>query len=453
MNIVVKKKSAFKGLLLQENKITAKKPIEVLPVPEKVILPLQQSIGAPCEFMVKRGDTVRTGQKIADSGSYVSAPIHASISGIISRTVKILNPVTSTLIDAVIIESDGKDQWIEVKKLFDIKGSDNFPELIKIIDSIEKKEIIKKIREAGIVGLGGATFPTHVKLNPPPDKKIDTLILNGCECEPFITSDHRSMLENGRAILMGLYIISKILSPKNIYIAIEDNKEDAIRHLEELMKEMGFGSIFKIVSLESRYPMGAEKTLIKTIVGRTVPIGGLPMDVGVIMNNVATSKSVYEAVIESRPLIDRVVTVTGAVENPKNLLARLGTAIGYLIESCGKVESGVNYIIVGGPMMGISIVDTDFPVTKGINCILVRKSRIQVEQNCINCGRCVNICPMKLMPLAYVRYTKRGSFETCREYYIENCIECGSCAYVCPANIPIVGYIKTCKSLLLKTSS
>jgi electron transport complex protein RnfC len=261
------------------------------------------------------------------------------------------------------------------------------------------------------------------------------------------------MLENGREVLMGLYIISKILSPQNIYIAIEDNKEDAIRHLEELIKEMDFDSIFKIVSLKSRYPMGAEKTLIKTIVGRTVPIGGLPMDVGVIMNNVATSKSVYEAVIESRPLIDRVVTVTGAVENPKNLLARLGTAIGYLIERCGEAESGVNYIIVGGPMMGISIVDTNFPVTKGTNCILVKKSRIQVEQNCINCGRCVDICPMKLMPLAYVRNAKRGSFKTCREYYIENCIECGSCAYVCPANIPIVGYIKTCKSLLLKTGS
>lgn len=450
MNIVLKKKRTFKGLSLPENKITAKKLIEILPVPEKVVIPLQQNIGAPCEFIVKRGDVVKTGQKIADSQSYVTAPIHASISGKVTRIIKVVNPVTSTIMDSVVIESDGEDRWVEFKKLFDIKKSDNLSGLIKIIDSIDRKEIIKKIREAGIVGLGGATFPTHVKLNPPQDKKIDTLILNGCECEPFITSDHRVMLEHGREVLTGLYIISKILSPQNIYIAIEDNKEDAVIHLEKLATEMGFGSIFKIITLETRYPMGAEKTLIRTITGRVVPMGRLPMDVGVIMNNVATSKSVYQAVIESRPMIDRIVTVTGAVENPKNLLARLGTTIDQLIDSCGKTESGVNYIIVGGPMMGISIVNTDFPVTKGMNCILIRKSRIPVEQNCINCGRCVIICPMKLMPLAYVRYVKRGDFEACREYYIENCIECGCCSYVCPANIPIVGYIKTGKNQLLK---
>jgi electron transport complex protein RnfC len=450
MNIVIKKKRAFKGLSLPENKITAKKPIEILPVPDKVVIPLQQNIGAPCQFIVERGDVVKTGQKIADSQSYVTAPIHASVSGKVTRVIKVVNPVTSTMMNSIIIESDGEDNWIELKKLFDIKKSDNFSGLKKIIDSIDRKEIIKKIREAGIVGLGGATFPTHVKLNPPQDKKIDTLILNGCECEPFITSDHRVMLEYGKEVLMGLNIISKILSPQNIYIAIEDNKEDAIIHMEKLIGEMGLDSIFKIIKLESRYPMGAEKTLIKTITGRAVPMGGLPMDVGVIMNNVATSKSIYEAVIEGKPMIDRIVTVTGAIENPKNLLVRLGTTIDSLINSCGKTENGVNYMILGGPMMGISIVNTEFPVTKGMNCILVRKGRVPVEQNCINCGRCVDICPMKLMPLVYVRYVKKHDFEVCREYYIENCIECGCCSYVCPANIPIVGYIKTGKSQLLK---
>ncbi len=452
MGIVVKKKSAFKGLLLPENKITAKKPTEILPVPEKVTIPLQQSIGAPCEFIVKRKDMVKAGQKIADSTSYVSAPIHASISGKVSKIVKVVNPVTSNIMDAVVIESDGEERWVELKKLFDIKKSDDFSGLKKIVNSTGKKEILKKIREAGVVGLGGATFPTHVKLNPPPDKKIDTLILNGCECEPFITSDHRIMLEYGRQVLAGLYIISRTITPENIYIAIEDNKEDAIRYLEELIIKMEFSSIFKLVSLKSGYPMGAEKTLIKTITGRSVPIGGLPMDVGVIVNNVATSKSVYEAVIESRPLVDKVVTVTGAIENPKNLLARVGTTIGYLIDRCGEVGSGTNYIIIGGPMMGISIVDTDFPVTKGTNCVLVKEGKTQIEQNCINCGRCVDICPMKLIPLTYVRNVKRGNFEVCREYYIENCIECGSCAYVCPANIPIVGYIKTCKSTIAKNN-
>jgi len=450
MKITLKKKSAFKGLSLPENKITAEKSIEVLPVPEKVIIPLQQSIGAPCEFIVNKGDMVKTGQKIADSKSYVSAPIHSSISGKISKIIKLINPVTSNVMDAALIESDGKDLWVESKKLFDIQESEDFPRLKEIINDIEKKEILQKVREAGIVGLGGATFPTHVKLNPPPDKKIDTLILNGCECEPFITSDHRIMLEKGKEVLMGLYIISRVLSPENIYIAVEDNKEDAISYLEKLIVNMNFGRLFKIISLKSRYPMGAEKMLIKTITGRTVPMGGLPMDVGVIVSNVATSKSVYDAVIEGKPLIEKVVTVTGNVVNPKNLQVRVGAVIGSLIEKCGRFRSKVNNIIIGGPMMGISIVDINFPVTKGANCVLVKESRIQDEQNCINCGRCVNICPMNLMPLAYVRNTRKGNYRTCKEYYIDNCIECGSCAYVCPANIPIVGYIKTCKSILAK---
>lgn len=448
MEVVIKKKSVFRGLSLPENKITAKVPIEELPVPEKVILPIHQSIGAPCESSLKRKDVVKTGQKIADSKGYVSAPIHSSISGSVSKVTKVLNPATCALMDALVIESDGQDQWVGIKKIFDIENSDDFSRLKKLISSIERKKILEKIREAGIVGLGGATFPTHVKLNPPKDKKIDTLILNGCECEPFITSDHRVMLEYGEKVLAGLYIISRTVMPKDIFIAVEDNKEDAIHHLEELIIKMGFGKIFKVVSLKSRYPMGAEKTLIKTILKRTVPMRGLPMDVGVLVNNVATAKSVYEAVIEDRPLMDKVVTVTGKIENPKNLLVRIGTPVSKLLEACGEIGSNVNYLILGGPMMGTAIADIDFPVTKGVNCILVKEGKARVEQNCINCGRCVSICPMDLMPLAYVRYVKKGSAEGCKQYYIENCIECGSCAYVCPAGIPIVGYIKTGKSML-----
>ncbi len=448
MRIVIKKKSAFKGLSLPENKFTAASPIEILPIPEKIMLPLQQSIGAPCDFLVKRGDMVEAGQKIADSKSYVSAPVYSSISGKVSRITKIINPATCAPMDAAVIESDGEDRWKERKKLFDINKSDDFSALRKTIRSLDKKEILDKIREAGVVGLGGATFPTHVKLNPPKDKKIDTVILNGCECEPYITSDHRIMLEYGMQVLMGLYIICRTVNPENIYIAVEDNKEDAISHLEELIVNMGLKDIFKIISLKSQYPMGAEKTLIRTIMGRSVPMGGLPMDVGVIVNNVATAKSVYEAVIEGRPLTDKVVTVTGEIKNPGNLLARIGTPISYLIDRCGEADSGFNYIIIGGPMMGTSIAGTDFPVTKSVNCILLKRSKARVEQNCINCGRCVRICPMGLMPLVYVRNVKKDSVEVCREYYIDNCIECGSCAYVCPAGIPIVGYIKTGKDLL-----
>jgi electron transport complex protein RnfC len=448
MEIVIKKKSVFRGLSLRENKITARVPIEELPLPEKVVLPLHQNIGAPCESLVKRKDAVKTGQKIADSKGYVSAPIHSSISGSVSKVTKVLNPATCALMNALVIESDGQDQPVGLKKLFDIKNSDDFSGLKKLIRSIDRKKILEKIKEAGIVGLGGATFPTHVKLNPPKDKKIDTLILNGCECEPFITSDHRVMLEYGEKVLAGLFIISRTVMPKDIYIAVEDNKEDAICHLEELIVKMGFKDIFKIVSLKSRYPMGAEKTLIRTVLRRTVPMGGLPMDVGVIVNNVATAKSVYEAVIENRPLIDKVITVTGKVASPKNLLVRIGTPVSKLLEACGDVGSNVNYLIIGGPMMGTAIADIDFPVTKGVNCILVKEGKVRVEQNCINCGRCVSICPMDLMPMIYVRNVKKGSTESCKQYYIENCIECGSCAYVCPAGIPIVGYIKTGKSML-----
>ncbi len=450
MKIVFKKKRSFRGLSLPENKITAEKSIEDLPVPGEAVIPLQQNIGASCEFMVRRGDMVKTGQKIADSKGYVSAPIHSSISGEVSKIIKMVNPITSNVMDAAVIKSDGEDSRVECDELFNIRESDDFFSLKRIIGSIDKEEVLKKIREAGIVGLGGAAFPTHVKLKPPPEKKIYTIILNGCECEPFITSDHRVMLEKGREVLMGLYIIFKLLSPQNVYIGIEDNKKDAIEHLEKLIVMMNLDDLFKIVSLKSRYPMGAEKTLIKTITGRSVPMGGLPMDVGVIVNNIATAKSIYDAVIEGKPLIERVVTVTGAITNPKNLKVRLGTSIRSLIEKCGGYRSEFNSIIAGGPMMGISFANTDFPVTKGTNCILVKKRRLQDEQNCINCGRCIDACPMDLMPLMYVRNTKKKKFEACKEYYIDNCIECGACSYVCPANIPIVGYIKTCKSELSK---
>jgi len=450
MKIVFKKKRSFRGLSLPENKITAEKSIEDLPLPEKVVIPLQQNIGANCEFIVQRGDVVKTGQKIADSKGYVSAPIHSTISGKVSKIVKMVNPVTGNVMDAAVIKSDGEDSRVECNKLFNIRESDDFFGLKRIIEGIDKEKVLKMIREAGVVGLGGAAFPTHVKLKPPPEKKIDTIILNGCECEPFITADHRIMLENSRQVLMGLYIINKLLSPEKVYIGIEDNKKDAIEHLEKLIIRMNLDDLSKIVSLKSRYPMGAEKTLIKTITGRSVPMGGLPMDVGAVVNNVATAKSIYEAVIEDKPLIERVVTVTGVVTNPKNLRVRLGTSISSLIDKCGGYRDEFNSIIAGGPMMGISFTGTDFPVTKGTNCILVKKRRLQDEQDCINCGRCIDVCPMNLMPLMYVRNTKKKDFGKCREYYIDDCIECGSCSYVCPANIPIVGYIKTCKSELLK---
>ncbi|MGM0366280.1 MAG: electron transport complex subunit RsxC [Actinomycetota bacterium] len=444
---IIKKKSISAGVKLPENKITEEEPIEKMHLPEKAVIPIQQNIGAPCEFIVKRGDEVKTGQQIAQSDKFVSAPLHAPVSGKVSRTTKVMNPATGALLDALTIDSDGSDQWAQLDSILKIDEIDSWPGALAAIDKIPAKDALNRIHEAGIVGLGGATFPTHVKLSPPPDKKIDTFILNGCECEPFITSDHRIMLEYGKHVLLGLYIISSILKPQNIYIAIEDNKPDAIEHLNMLVEEMGLEGV-DIIALPSRYPMGAEKTLIRTILGRVVPMGGLPMDVGVVVNNVATSKAIAEAVLEGKPLIEKVVTVTGLFGKPKNLLVRVGTPISQLVSHCQLKEREKYHIILGGPMMGLPTNDLEYPVTKGLNCVLIKEGVAGDEQNCIRCTRCISACPMDLMPLMYPLFVKNDAYSQCSEYYIENCIECGSCAFVCPARIPIVGYIKTGKKKL-----
>jgi electron transport complex protein RnfC len=441
MDIRLKRKGASRAVHLFEGKITAGSPIEILPLPEKVILPLQQHIGVPCEAVVAKGVKVLTGQKVGDSEKFVSAPIHASVSGEISGTPMVISPPTGRLIKALTVTSDGEDNWVELEVASD-------PE------ALSAKEILERIREAGLVGMGGATFPTHVKLAPPKDKRIDTVILNGCECEPYITSDHRVMLEYGEEVLSGLKIIKKLLSPDNIYIAIEDNKKDAIGHLEKLIVAMGLND-FKIIPLEPKYPTGAEKNLIVTILGRKVPfeVGkplGLPLDIGVVVHNVSTAKAIHDAIFEGKPLIERVVTVTGSVKNPKNLLVRLGTPLRNLIEYCGGMDEKANEIIIGGPMMGVSHFDLDFPVGKGTSCVLVRTTTPVKEGICINCGRCMANCPMHLMPTRIAKYAKAGRYNDCKAAYVESCYECGTCAYACPANIPIVQYTKVAKSELMK---
>lgn len=440
VNFNLKWRGTSCGVKLPEAKLTAASPIERAPLPEKVIIALHQNIGAPCKPLVKRGDKVLTGQKIGDSEKFVSAPVHATISGEVSGTTMLVHPATGQLVEALIISSDGTDEWVAL-------------EAKDAIDALSVEEILKRIREAGIVGLGGAAFPTQVKLSPPKDKRIDTVILNGCECEPYITSDHRVMLEYGREVLSGLNIIRKVLSPDNVYIAIEDNKQDAIEHVRKLLASMELDGNCKIVTLKSKYPMGAEKTLIQNILAREVPIGGLPLDVGVVVHNVSTAKAIHDAVSERKPFTERVVTVTGAVKEPKNLLVRLGTPLRDLIENCGGIDGEADEIILGGPMMGISQFDLDFPVIKGTNCILVKKSAPTKEGDCISCGRCLDACPMRLMPTTLVKYAKVGRYDACKEAYIADCFECGACAYACPANIPIVQYIKIAKSELINRAA
>ncbi len=430
-------KGSSRGVQLPENKHHTEKPIELLPLPEKVIIPLQQHIGAPCTATVKRRDKVLIGQTIGNSDRFVSAPVHATVSGEISATTMVVNPPTGQLVTALVITPDGEDKWAEL-------------EAPKNPESLSIKDILRKIREAGIVGMGGATFPTHVKLSPPEGKKIDTLILNGCECEPYITSDHRVMLEYGEKVLSGLNVVRKVLSSDNVYIAIEDNKKDAIEHMEELVAKMALKDNFKVISLKSKYPMGAEKTLIKSLLGREVPIGGLPLDIGVVVHNVSTAKAIHDAIFEGKPLVERVITVTGAVKNPKNLLVRIGTPLRNLIEYCGGIDGKANEVILGGPMMGISQPDLDFPVIKGTSCVLVMESSPIREQDCISCGKCLEVCPMYLIPTTIVKYAKAGRYDDCEEAYIADCFECGACAYICPANIPLVQYIKIAKSELIR---
>ena len=339
MNIRLKKRGAPYGVKVPERKYSEKSPIEPAPHPEKAILPLQQNIGAPATTLVKKGEKVLTGQKVAESDKFVSAPVHATVSGEIAGTTKVVNPPTGQLVEALVINADGEDNWMELEKPSDP-------------DSLSAKELLDRIRGAGIVGLGGATFPSQVKLSPPQDKKIEAVILNGCECEPYVTSDHRVMLEYGKEVLLGLEAIRKILSPRETYIAIEDNKEDAIANMERLISSLGLENDLIIAPLKSKYPMGAEKTLIKMILNREVPIGGLPMDVGAVVQNVSTARAIYDAIYQSIPLIERVVTVTGMVDSPKNLLTRFGTPIRTLIDYCGGMGDGANAVILGGVTIG-----------------------------------------------------------------------------------------------------
>ncbi len=410
-----------------------KAAIAVLPVPSKVIIPLSQHIGAPSNPVVAVGDEVKAGQLIAEPGGFVSIPQHASISGKVTKIDMFPHPVGTTQM-AIEITSDGQDNWIDL-----VDESDYM--------SLTAEEMKKRIAAAGICGMGGAGFPTHVKLSPPADKPIDTVILNGVECEPYLTSDYRIMMEKAQDIISGLKVIMKVLGAANGHIGIEANKPDAIKLMEDLTKNE---KNINVVGLKLRYPQGAEKQLIFAATRRKVPSkGGLPMAVGVVVQNVGTAIAIYEAVRYKKPLVDRVIAVTGSVvANPGNLKVRIGTPMSVLVEHCGGTKGELGKIISGGPMMGFAVPNLDAPVGKGSSGLVLlnkKEAHILEERTCLRCGRCVDVCPMNLFPSLIAQACKNQDLETANKAGMTDCMKCGSCAYVCPAHIRLVQWIDTGK--------
>lgn len=403
-------------------------------LPQRVVIPLSQHIGAPADAQVAIGDEVKRGQPIGSPTAFVSAPVHSSISGKVIALSDFPQP-SGRLVPSVVIESDGKDEEIPL--------SDD-PDYL----NLDVNEIRERIKNAGIVGLGGAAFPTSVKLSPPKEKPVDTVILNGAECEPYLTVDHRLMVERPQDIVNGLKIIMKILGVSEGYIGIENNKPDAIKAMEAVTAgEQGI----RVFSLQVKYPQGAEKMLIKSIIGREVPSKGLPMDVGVVVQNVGTALAIYEAVRYNRPLTERVVTVTGSgVREHRNLMVRIGTLISELIDQCGGLTEDAAKVIAGGPMTGFAQWSLDVPVVKGTSGILVLTQKECVHSDeyftCIRCSSCIDVCPMGLNPSMLSILSEKGRYEETKEYNVFDCFECGSCAYVCPSNRPMVQFIRLAKS-------
>lgn len=420
------------GVHPPENKLSSGGKIQVLPIPEQVIIPLGQHIGAPATAVVQKGDVVKAGQLIAQATGFVSANIHSSVSGTVTA-VDNYTDASGLSRPAVTIAVAG-DEWMEE---IDRK------EITEHNITLAKEEIIKLINAAGIVGMGGATFPTHVKLSPPPGSKAEVLIINGVECEPYLTSDHRIMLERAEEIVMGIQLLMRAIDVKRAIIGIENNKPDAIEHLQNAVtKVLGV----EVCPLKVRYPQGGEKQLIKATIGKAVPSGALPIAVGAVVQNVGTALAVYEAVMKHKPLIERVVTITGkSVKQPGNYLCRIGTPISKLIEAAGGLPEDTAKVIGGGPMMGRAMVNIDAPVMKGTSGILVvstREGQRKTSRNCIRCSKCVSACPMGLEPYLLMTLTEHNMLDRLEEEKVMDCIECGSCSYTCPANRELLDYIR-----------
>jgi len=428
------------GVHPPENKLTANSQIQYLPVPESVIIPVSQHIGAPASVIVNKGDTVKTGQVIAESKGFVSTNIHSSVSGKVNKIDTAID-TSGYKQTAVFIDVEG-DEWVE-----SIDRSDK----IKTEIRLSSGDIIKKCHESGIVGLGGATFPSHVKLNVPAGKKCEVLIINGVECEPYLTSDHRLMLEKGEEILIGVTILMKALKVEKAIIGIENNKPDAIDHLTKLAVQFHGISVHP---LKVKYPQGAEKQLIKALINREVPSGRLPLDVNAVVHNVGTAFAVYEAVQKNKPLFERVVTITGkSLAKPGNYFVRIGTPVSKLIEAAGGIPEDTGKIVSGGPMMGKSLVNINVPVVKGTSGIILfphGESERMETGPCIRCGKCISVCALNLEPYLLMMLSLRSLFERAEKEHITDCMECGCCSYTCPAGRPLLDYIRLGKSTVIK---
>lgn len=426
------------GARVPHYKNTASAESVVMPPPAQVIIPMQQHVGAPCVPCVKVGDTVTVGQKIADSDRPVSAPIHASVSGKVSKLTKVQLP-GGQMVDAVVIDSDGEMRTCET---IAPPKCDSLPELIAAV------------RESGLVGLGGAGFPAAVKLNVPAGKKIDTIIVNCAECEPFITADCREAVENSWDVLSGVYALWEMLGADRVLIAVESNKPEAIRILTDIAESDSRDpeNHVRVLKLKSRYPQGAEKVLVQACTGRKIPQGGLPADVGCLVINVTSVSFISRYLKTGMPLVSKRITVDGsAVANAKNVIVPIGTPIKDVIEFCGGYSCTPGEILMGGPMMGMSLVDDSLPVLKQNNAILAfsrEDAEMPEPTDCIRCGRCISACPMNLMPTSIERMVSIKNVEELQSLNVMTCMECGSCAYVCPAGRQLVQSMRLGKGLV-----
>ena len=431
------------GVHPAENKLSAASPIREAALPKQAVFSMYQHIGAPAKPIVKKGDVVKVGTMIAEAGGFVSAPVHSSVSGTVSK-VDVVIDASGTRRQAIFVDVNG-DEWED--------AIDRSPELVRLSDrpELDAATIINKVKDAGIVGLGGATFPCHVKLSPPPGCKAECVIINAVECEPYLTADHRLMLEHPEEILVGVSLIMKAVSVEKGYIGIENNKPDAIRLMTE--KAQAYPNI-EIVPLKVKYPQGGEKQLIDAVIGRQVPAPpAIPISVGAVVQNVGTAFAIYQAVMKNKPLVDRIITVTGkSVSNPSNLLARLGTPFQQLIDECGGLPEDSGKIIGGGPMMGKALLNLDVPMTKGSSGLLIMRNdeaKRAEPDPCIRCAKCVSACPMGLEPYLLATLSDKQEWEMAEGNDIVSCIECGSCQFTCPSHRPLLDNIRVGKTTVM----